>query len=68
MFTNNPLADFHRFDAECEDRLERRPICECCKEHIQDDGAYETDDGLICEECMDGKISEWKNDHYQHID
>ena len=35
-WTNDPVADFERHDAEKEKRLASRPICCICKEHIQE--------------------------------
>ena len=66
-FTNNPLADFHSYDAACENWLQRRPLCVCCEEHIQDDGAYETEEGLCCHDCLYEKIEYWKDNHYKVI-
>ncbi len=68
MVTNNPVADFARHDAEQENWLARRPICAFCKEHIQDDGAYETDEGLCCEDCLEDKIYLWKSNNYKVIE
>lgn len=56
MWTNEPLADFHRHDAMQEDRLSRCPICGCCGEPIQEDCYFETDEGIYCEECFDDEV------------
>ena len=69
MWTNNPLADFHSYDAQREEALSRCPICQCCKEHIQEDYCYETDMGDYCEECFEEKIVEaFRDKHRKSID
>lgn len=52
MFTDDPISDFHEYDAECEDWLYSRPICDICDEHIQDDFYFEINGEKICECCM----------------
>ena len=52
------MADFDIYMADERDRdferwLERRPVCVCCGEHIQDDECYKVDGDLICKDCMD---------------
>lgn len=32
--------------------LDSRPKCDRCRQAIQDDFCYETEDGLFCEECL----------------
>lgn len=50
--TDNPHADFDRWDAEQEARLERLPVCCYCKEHIQDERAMYIHDELMCLDCV----------------
>jgi formylmethanofuran dehydrogenase subunit E len=50
--TDNPFADFDRWDAEQEAKLEKLPKCSYCCEHIQDEYLYEINDELVCEECL----------------
>ncbi len=40
-------------DIEMERRLARRPVCEDCGEHIQDETAFFINGCWICESCMD---------------
>ena len=42
----------HR-EIELERRRARRPVCEHCGEHIQDETAVEFDGKFICESCID---------------
>ena len=52
-YTDNPIADFLRYDAEQEKQLEKLPRCSECGKHIQSDFAYYINDEWICEDCMD---------------
>ena len=58
MRDNYSLWEEH--DYEQEIWLQSRPICEHCKEHIQDEDAIEIDGCLICEDC----IGEYMKKHY----
>ena len=40
-------------DIEMERRRARRPVCECCGEHIQDETAFLINGDWYCEKCMD---------------
>ena len=51
--TNDPLADFDRWDAEQNRRLAQLPVCVECEEPIQDEMAYYINGEWICEHCMD---------------
>ena len=57
--TDNPIADFDRWDAEQQRALEKLPECCECGEPIQDDFCYEINDMIICEECL--------NDNYRKV-
>lgn len=50
--TDDPAADFDRFDAEQQKALEKYPKCSMCDEYIQDDYLYEINDEVVCEECI----------------
>lgn len=52
VYTDDPIADFHRHDAEQQAALEKCPKCSMCDEHIQDEHFYEINDEVICEECL----------------
>ena len=51
--TDDPLSDYDRYEAECEAWLKSRPVCVKCREHIQDQYAYLTENGWICDDCAD---------------
>lgn len=59
--TDDPLADFHRYDAECQRELERLPKCVNCGEHIQQDDAVNIGGHYYCDECLHA-MREWIGD------
>ena len=52
-YSDNPVADFERWDRDREKKLIHLPRCSCCDEPIQDDFCYEINGELICENCME---------------
>lgn len=53
MYSDDPLMDFERWDAERTEWLSERPLCSYCDEPIQEDSAFRINDMLFCEECME---------------
>ena len=53
MFTDDPIADFNRHEAEKQKWLERLPVCCCCDEPIQQEKAVRMDGLWYCDECLD---------------
>ncbi len=51
-WTDDPLADFYRHEAEQQKLLDKLPICYECGEPIQAEDCYEINDELICPECL----------------
>lgn len=51
--SDDPVADFERYDAEQQRRLSELPVCSECGEPVQDDFYYEINDEIICQECLD---------------
>ena len=51
-WTDDPIADFNRHEAEQQKLIEKLPICYECGEPIQDDECFEINDELICPECL----------------
>lgn len=49
----DPHDDFDRYDAEMERRLARRPVCSCCKKHIQDEEALHFGAIWLCSDCVE---------------
>lgn len=51
-WTDDPFADFNRWDAEQNRQLEQRPVCADCDNPIQDETAYYINGEWICKDCM----------------
>lgn len=51
-FSDDPIRDFERWDADREARLARYPVCFFCGCHCQGEKAYLIQDKWICEDCM----------------
>ena len=64
MWSDNPTADFNHWDSEQQKKLEKRPVCSQCGEHIQDESAYFIFDKWVCNECME----DFKEDIYEDYD
>ncbi len=52
-YSDDPIADFHRHDAEQQKKLEKLPRCSECRERIQSEFAYYITDEWICENCIE---------------
>lgn len=53
IYTDDPVADFNAWDAEQNMKLEMRPVCADCDQHIQEETAFYINGEWICEVCMD---------------
>ena len=51
-WTDDPIADFNRHEAEQQAELDKLPVCYECGEPIQDEECFEINDELICPECL----------------
>ena len=61
--TDDPLADFSRWDSEQTAKLEKLPKCSECDEPIQDDCYYEINGECVCPECLDNNHKHWVEDY-----
>lgn len=61
FYTDDPIADFNRYDDEQQRCLERLPRCAECGEHIQQDDAVCMDGHYYCDECLHS-MREWIGD------
>lgn len=51
--TDDPVGDFLNKDLEDSRWLHSRPVCVECREHIQNDYAYNIPKwGWVCEDCI----------------
>lgn len=62
FYSDNPIADFERHDAEQQRMLDRLPKCSECGEPIQSEVCYEINGELICEECLENNHKKWVED------
>ena len=55
MWTDDPVKDFERHDAEQQKWLKKRPKCAWCDEHIQEESAiyFEGENEWMCDSCAD---------------
>ena len=53
LYSDDPIADFDRHDAEQNKQLARLPVCAYCDEPIQDEFCYEINGEYYCEDCLD---------------
>lgn len=60
--TDDPIADFNRWDAEQQAKLDKLPKCAECGEPIQSEECYELDCGVICPECLEDNHKHWVED------
>lgn len=52
MWSDDPVADYDRYDAEQARKLKQLPICAECGEHIQNTYCYEIEGEYICKSCL----------------
>lgn len=51
FLSDDPVLDAERYTAHLDKKLERRPVCDCCGRHIQDDLALHYKDFWLCNSC-----------------
>lgn len=51
MWTDEPTADADRYLAEQDRRLDKLPICELCRQPIQQEKAVYYEGQWCCEDC-----------------
>lgn len=61
-WTDDPVRDAERYEAEKEERLKRLPVCCECDEHIQSDECYEINGELLCPDCLRDNHRKWVDD------
>ena len=52
FYTDDPVKDYDRYDAEQTTKFKQYPLCSYCCDPIFDDYLYEINDEVICEECL----------------
>lgn len=62
-YSDDPVSDFLRHDADKQKELEKLPVCCECDEPIQDEYCYEINDELICEKCLKAHYRKHTDDY-----
>jgi formylmethanofuran dehydrogenase subunit E len=57
-YTDDPVADFNRYDREQARREARLPKCAYCGEAIYEK-YYEINEKIICEECLEDLYAQY---------
>ena len=63
FYTDDPVEDYARWDAEQQRKLERNPVCAECGEHVQDDYFYLINDEVICCGCLKANYRKSTDDY-----
>lgn len=63
FYSDDPVRDFERWDAEQNAWLESRPKCAHCHEHIQDEKLMHIEGEVYHTECAIEAFSEWTENH-----
>lgn len=61
--SDDPAADFERWDADNEARRQETPICCRCEHHIQDERLFDIEGNLYHEECAMEEFRKWTEDY-----
>ena len=65
FYTDNPLADFERWDSEQAEQIAKLPVCEYCGEPIQDEHFYLINDEVICKECLNAHFRKFVDEYIE---
>ena len=63
--TDDPVADYARWEAEQARDLAKLPICADCGEPITDDHFFLINDECICPACLDAGYRKWTDDYIE---
>ena len=63
FYSDDPTADFDRWDEYQNRQLEQLPKCEHCHECIQDERLMNIEGALYHTECAVEVFSEWTTEH-----
>ena len=65
FYTDRPAADAENYYISQEEKLQKRPVCAECNEHIGDEEFYVFDDIIICPECLKDNHRKWTEDYIE---
>lgn len=63
--SDDPIADFNRYDAERARLIEQLPKCAWCDEPIQDEYFYLINDDPVCQDCLDTHFKKAVEDYVE---
>ena len=52
MRTDNPIKDYERWSSDQAEREAKLPVCDYCKDPIQEEKYHRIDDKNICCHCL----------------
>ena len=64
-WTDDPVRDAERHEAEQERQLQRLPVCCECDHPIQTDECYEMNGELLCPDCLKDNHKKWTEDYME---
>lgn len=66
-YTDDPAADFDRWDMEQARKEARLPVCENpkCKKRIHDENYFEIGGEILCRSCMEDRYMKYTEDYIQ---
>lgn len=67
-FTDDPIRDFLRYDAEQEEKLANLPECTICGNPIQQEKAVYYNDQWCCEKCESDFWQGIRDDFLENVD
>ena len=47
---------FKMHEDEMDEKLEDRPVCVCCEEHVQNGHCYNVFGAIYCPDCMEAEF------------
>ncbi len=62
-YSDDPVADFLRHDADEAKELSRLPVCVECDEPIQDEYCFEINGELVCIRCLRDNHRKFTDDY-----
>lgn len=66
FYSDDPVRDFERWDAEQSEWLEKLPKCAHCDHAIQDERLMSIDGELYHIDCAIEAFSEWTENHMEN--
>ena len=63
FYTDDPVQDYHHYDAVIQAKLSRLPKCEDCANPIQDDEYFDVDGTILCASCLTDRYRKWTDEY-----